>query len=120
MIDLHPVINNQDLPQFFKQHILKRIEEQNGQYGLAWRLIQRYRKGCYCLAKKADGKLCLNSAKIPGDGPSGRCGWHGGTGISGPKTVAGRKRISDAQRMRWERYRLEKRNYAIVADNLLS
>ena len=37
------------LPDFFKQHLLKRIEERNGQYGLAWRLVRRYREGRYCL-----------------------------------------------------------------------
>ena len=50
-VDLHPVRNNPDLPPFFKQHVLRRIEEQNGQYGLAWRLIRRYREGRYCLAE---------------------------------------------------------------------
>jgi hypothetical protein len=105
-IDLHPVRNNTDLPEFFKQHILKRIDEQNGQYGLAWRLIRRYREGRYCSAEKAGGKLCLNNAKIPGDGPRGRCGWHGGTGNSGPKTVESKKKIGDAQRLRWARYRI--------------
>ena len=104
-IDLHPIHNNPDLPAYFKQHILKRIDEQNGRYGLAWRLIRRYRDGKYCLAQKADEKLCLNTAKVPGDGPRGRCGWHGGTGNTGPKTVAGKKRIGDAQRLRWARYR---------------
>ncbi|HJO72667.1 MAG TPA: hypothetical protein QGG32_07430 [Rhodospirillales bacterium] len=83
-VDLHPIRNNPDLPDFFKRHLQKRIEEQNGQYGLAWRLIRRYREGRYCLAKKAGGKLCLNNAKVPGDGPRGRCGWHGGTGRTGP------------------------------------
>jgi hypothetical protein len=58
------------------------------------------------LANKAGGKLCLNTAKIPGDGPRGRCGWHGGTGRTGPKTAEGKKRIGDAQRLRWARYRL--------------
>jgi len=107
-IDLCPIENNPDLPEFFKQHIHKRIKEQNGEYGLAWRLIRRYREGRYCLAQKSNGRLCLNSAKVAGDGPRGRCGWHGGTGNSGPKTVAGRKRIGDAQRLRWERYRATK------------
>ena len=100
-IDLHPVRNNNDLPEFFKQHVLKRIQEQNGQYGLAWRLIRRYREGRYCLAQKAGGKLCLNTAKVPGDGPRGRYEWHGGTGNTGPKTAEGKKRIGDAQRLRW-------------------
>ena len=107
-IDLHPVRNNPDLPDFFKQHILKRIEEQNGQYGLAWRLIRRYREGRYYLTKKSDGKLCLNTAKVPGDGPRGRCGWHGGSGRSGPRTTAGKAKISNAQKLRWARYRISK------------
>jgi hypothetical protein len=104
-IDLNPIHNNPDLPAYFKQHILKRIDEQNGQYGLAWRLIRRFREGRYCLAQKSGGRLCLYSAKVPGDGPRGRCGWHGGTGNSGPKTAEGKKRIRDAQRLRWMRYR---------------
>jgi hypothetical protein len=51
------------------------------------------------------GRLCLFNAKVLGDGPHGRCGWHGGTGNSGPKTAEGKKRIGDAQRLRWMRYR---------------
>ena len=105
-VDLHPVRNNPDLPPAFKQHLLKRIEEQDGEYGLTWRLVRRYREGRYCLAVKAGGKLCFLSAVVPGDGPRGRCGWHGGTGNSGPKTEAGKKRIGDAQRLRWARYRI--------------
>ena len=112
-IDLCPIKNNPDLPDFFKAHLLKRIDEQNGQYGLAWKLITRYREGRYCLAQKSDGKLCLLSAKIPGDGPRGRCGWHGGAGNSGPKTVEGKKRIGDAQRLRWVRYRRNKKLIAL-------
>ena len=105
-IDLHPVRNNPDLPEFFKLHILKRIAEQNGKFGLAWRLIRRYREGRYCLANKAGEKLCLNSAKVPGDGPRGRCGWHGGTGNTGPKTDLGKLTISNAQKLRWAKYRI--------------
>ena len=30
----------------------------------------------------------------------------GGTGRTGPKTVGGKKRIGDAQRLRWARYRI--------------
>jgi hypothetical protein len=107
-VDLHPVTNNPDLPDYFKQHILKRIEEHGGTYGIAWKLIRRFREGKYCLAQLSGGRLCLFSAKIPGDGPRGRCGWHGGTGNSGPRTAAGRKSIGDAQRLRWEIYRLKK------------
>jgi hypothetical protein len=107
-VDLHPVRNDPDLPEFFKQHLKKRIDEQNGQYGLAWRLIRRYREGKYCLAKKSGGRLCLFSAVVPGDGPRGRCGWHGGTGNTGPKTEAGKARIGDAQRLRWAKYRVAK------------
>jgi hypothetical protein len=111
-VDLHPVRNNPDLPPAFKQHLLKRIEEQDGEYGLTWRLVRRYREGRYCLAVKAGGKLCFLSAVVPGDGPRGRCGWHGGTGNSGPKTEAGKKRIGDAQRLRWARYRASKEGLA--------
>ena len=78
-VDLHPVRNNPDLPPFFKQHGLRRIEEQNGQYGLAWRLIRRYRAGKYCLAQKSGGRLCLFNAKVPGSGPRAlwMAWWHG-------------------------------------------
>jgi hypothetical protein len=107
-VDLHPVRNNPDLPAAFQRHLLKRIDEQGGQYGLAWRLVRRYREGRYCLAKRSDGSLCFFRAVIPGDGPRGRCGWHGGTGNSGPKTAEGKKRIADAQRLRWARYRASK------------
>ena len=107
-IDLCPIKNNPDLPEFFKQHLLNRISEHNGHFGIAWKLIARYREGRYCLAQKAGGKLCLNTAKVPGDGPRGRCGWHGGTGRTGPNTDEGKKRIGDAQRLRWVRYRTNK------------
>ena len=109
-VDLCPIANNPDLPEFFKQHLLNRIAEHGGQYGISWKLIKRFREGRYCLANKSGGRLCLNSAVIPGDGPRGRCGWHGGTGGSGPKTAEGKKRIGDAQRLRWARYRLAKGN----------
>jgi hypothetical protein len=105
-IDLCPIKNNPDLPPFFQEHLRKRIVENGGYYGIAWKLIARFRNGKYCLAKKAGGKLCLSNAKIPGVGPRGRCGWHGGTGNSGPKTEEGKKRIGDAQRLRWARYRI--------------
>ena len=105
-VDLHPVRNNPDLPGFFKRHILRRIDEQDGKYGLAWRLIRRYREGRYCLAEKAGGKLCLNNAQVPGNGPRARCGFHGGSGNTGPKTAAGKAKISAAQKLRWARYRI--------------
>ncbi|WP_373085435.1 hypothetical protein [Sneathiella sp.] len=105
MIDLHPVRNNPDLPDYFKAHLIKRIDQHGGSYGIAWKLITRYREGRYCLAKKSGGRLCLFNAKIPGEGPRSRCGFHGGTGNSGPKTAEGKKRIADAQRLRWELYR---------------
>ena len=111
-VDLHPVRNNPDLPDFFKQHLQKRIAESGGYYGIAWKLIRRYREGKYCLAKEANGRLCLNNAKVPGDGPLGRYGWHGGTGNSGPKTEEGKKRIGDAQRLMWASYRIAKYNTA--------
>lgn len=105
-INLDPIRNNPDLPEYFKLHILKRIEEQGGEYGIAWKLIRRFRDGKYCLAQLSGGRLCLFSAKVPGDGPRGRCGFHGGTGRSGPRTAEGKKRIGDAQRLRWARYRM--------------
>jgi len=61
------------------------------EYGLAWPLIHRYREGHYCWVQKAGGKLYLNTDKVPGDDPRGRCGWHGGTGNTGPKTAEGKK-----------------------------
>ena len=75
-IDLCPIKNNPDLPLYFQVHLRKRIVENGGYFGIAWKLIRRYREGRYCLAKKAGGKLCLNTAKVPGDGRRGRCGWH--------------------------------------------
>ena len=105
-VDLHPVRNNPDLPDFFKQHLQKRIAESGGYYGLAWRLTRRYREGRYCLANKAGGRLCLNNAKVPGEGPRGRCGWHGGRGNSGPETVEGKTTTSNAQKPRWGKYRI--------------
>ena len=107
-IDLHPVHNNPDLPEFFKQHLINRISEHGGHYGIAWKLIKRFREGRYCLANKSGDRLCLNSAFVPGDGPRGRCVWHGGKGTTGPKTAEGKKRIADAQRLRWAKYRLSK------------
>jgi hypothetical protein len=107
-IDLHPVRNNPDLPDFFKQHLINRICEHGGYFGIAWKLIKRFREGRYCLANKSGGRLCLNSAFLPGDGPRGRCIYHGGTGNSGPKTAAGKERIAAAQRLRWANYRLAK------------
>ena len=105
-IDLCPIKNNPDLPLYFQVHLRKRIVENGGYFGIAWKLIRRYREGRYCLAQKSGGRLCLNTAKVPGNGPRGRCGWHGGTGKTGPKTVEGKKRIGDAQRLRWARYRI--------------
>jgi hypothetical protein len=64
-IDLNPIQNNPGLPESFKQHILKRIREQNGKYGIAWRLIHCNREGRYCLAKRAGEKLCLNTVNAP-------------------------------------------------------
>jgi hypothetical protein len=107
-VDLHPIRNNPDLPSFFQQHLLNRIAEHGGYYGIAWKLVRRYRDGKYCLANKSGGRLCLFNAKIPGTGPRSRCGFHGGTGNSGPKTVAGKKRIADAQKLRWAKYRIAK------------
>jgi hypothetical protein len=108
-IDLHPVRNNPDLPEFFKQHLMNRISEHGGHFGIAWKLIKRFREGRYCLANKSGGRLCLNSAVVPRDGLRSRCLWHGGAGNTGPKTAEGKKRIGDAQRLRWAKYRQKKR-----------
>jgi len=107
-IDLHPVRNNPDLPDYFKQHIQKRIDEHGGTYGFAWKLIRRFRDGKYCLARLSGGRLCLFSAKEPGTGPRSRCGWHGGAGNSGPKTAEGKNRIATAQQSRRANFRLAK------------
>ena len=80
----------------------------NGETFYLWRAVDNEGEGRYCLAQKAGGRLCLNTAKVPGEGPRGRCGWHGGTGRTEPKTAAGKKRIGDAQRLRWAKYRAAK------------
>ena len=53
-----------------------------------------------CSAKTRRGTPC-RCRPIPG---KRRCKFHGGIS-TGPKTVAGRQRISDAQKRRWHAYR---------------
>jgi hypothetical protein len=53
-----------------------------------------------CGAKTRAGGSCLVRVE-PG---KARCRFHGGLS-TGPKTEAGRRRIADAQRRRWQAYR---------------
>jgi len=53
-----------------------------------------------CGAKTRKGRPC----KLMSEAGRKRCKFHGGMS-TGPKTVEGRKRIAEAQRMRWQRYR---------------
>lgn len=50
-----------------------------------------------CGAKTRKGKPCQRTALA-----NGRCQNHGGLS-TGPKTKEGRKRIAEAQRLRWRR-----------------
>ncbi len=56
-----------------------------------------------CGARNRKGEPCEARA-LPG---KQRCKFHGGLS-TGPKTDAGRNRIAEAQRKRWERWRLAK------------
>ena len=53
-----------------------------------------------CGAKTRKGEAC----KRRGTGAGGRCPNHGGMS-TGPRTSAGRVRIAEAQRRRWEKFR---------------
>jgi hypothetical protein len=69
------------------------------------------RKGrLLCGAKTRAGGCCQVRAE-PG---KARCRFHGGKS-TGPKTQAGRGRISEAQRLRWRAYR--ERVRAVRSDN---
>ncbi len=57
-----------------------------------------------CCARTRSGNACRANA-IPG---KTRCRFHGGLS-SGPKTPEGRKRIAEAQRKRWARWRAERK-----------
>ena len=52
-----------------------------------------------CAAKTRTGRLCVRKPLT-----NGRCPNHGGLS-SGPKSDAGRQRIAEAQKQRWERWR---------------
>ena len=64
-----------------------------------------------CAAKTRTGSPCMRRAM-----GNGRCTNHGGLS-SGPKTDAGRKRIVDAQRRRWDRWRSQRASTAFVTDS---
>ena len=54
----------------------------------------------YCGAKARSGGACKKKV-IPG---KTKCRYHGGLS-TGPKTEAGKARIAEAQRLRWQRFR---------------
>ena len=56
-----------------------------------------------CDARTRSGSLCKNKV-IPG---KRRCKFHGGLS-TGPKTEAGKATIAEAQRLRWQRFRLKR------------
>jgi transcriptional regulator with XRE-family HTH domain len=64
-----------------------------------------------CAAKTRTGRPCLRKAML-----NGRCRNHGGLS-SGPKSDAGRQRIAEAQKQRWERWRRQRTLTAIVTDS---
>ncbi|WP_319825926.1 HGGxSTG domain-containing protein [Thalassovita sp.] len=61
------------------------------------------RKGTPCRAKSLPGKK--------------RCKFHGGAS-TGPRTAEGRKRISEAQKRRWERLRKGEKSAAVSGNTL--
>ena len=63
--------------------------------------VRRELRNRRCGAKTRAGTPC----KRKGLGRGGRCPNHGGMS-TGPRTEAGRRRISEAQRARWQRWRL--------------
>jgi hypothetical protein len=62
-----------------------------------WAIVPR------CGARTRRGTPC----RAQGRGRGGRCHLHGGAS-TGPRTAAGLYRISEAQRLRWERWRAAK------------
>ena len=56
-----------------------------------------------CQARTRSHSLCKNKV-IPG---KRRCKFHGGLS-TGPKTEAGKAKIAEAQRLRWQRFRLKR------------
>jgi hypothetical protein len=56
-----------------------------------------------CGARTRKGTSCRRRTY-----PNGRCRNHGGLS-TGPKTEAGRRRIAEAQRLRWKLWRLQRR-----------
>lgn len=63
-----------------------------------------------CGAKTRKGQPCRNKSE-PG---RLRCKFHGGLS-TGPKTIEGRKRIADAQRLRWMRFHKRKEQFETSA-----
>ena len=70
--------------------------------GITPATLQAARDMRLCVAKTRKGYPCVRRV-APG---RNRCVSHGGAS-SGPRTPEGRKRIADAQRERWRRYRQE-------------
>lgn len=75
----------------WRAELVRRQDEQ------AERKAERERR---CGAKTRAGHSCQRK----GLGKGGRCPNHGGMS-TGPRTKAGRKRIAEAQRRRWEKFR---------------
>ena len=69
------------------------------------------RRPVRCAATTRTGRPCARKAM-----DNGRCRNHGGMS-SGPKTDAGRMRIADAQKRRWERWRSQRASTALVTDS---
>jgi hypothetical protein len=72
--------------------------------GVTAATVQAARDRRLCCAKTRKGVPCIRRV-VPG---MDRCPSHGGKS-TGPRTAAGKARISAAQRARWERYRQERR-----------
>jgi hypothetical protein len=69
------------------------------------------RRPIHCAAETRTGRPCARKAM-----DNGRCRNHGGMS-SGPKTDAGRMRIADAQKRRWDRWRSQRAATAFVTDS---
>lgn len=66
-----------------------------------------------CGAKTRRGTACIRKARA-----NGRCPNHGGLS-TGPKSEAGRQRIAEAQRRRWEIWRTNKTQTEVVESQLI-
>ena len=88
------------------------------------RLRQGYGKGSTARSHKEGGHRCMEIIRITcgartraghpcrrkGTGKGRRCRNHGGKS-TGPRTIEGRERIANAQRARWQRWRLYNARY---------